>query len=162
MAVVTTTYLEIQDRQDFRPKYNADPALMIQETVVPLVPFYRFLYETVGREWQWTDRLAWSDAELYAWLAKPSTAVFVLYVSGTPAGYIELDQQGESTEIAYFGLIRQFFRRGYGKHLLSYGIRQGFDRGAKRVWVHTCTLDGPYALQTYQQVGFQIYDQVDD
>lgn len=29
--------------------------------------------------------------------------------------------------------------------------------GAKRVWVHTCSLDGPNALANYQARGFQLY-----
>jgi hypothetical protein len=31
--------------------------------------------------------------------------------------------------------------------------------GAQRVWVHTYSLDGPYALANYQARGFQIYKQ---
>ena len=30
--------------------------------------------------------------------------------------------------------------------------------GASRVWVHTCSLDGPTALANYQARGFRLYD----
>ena len=81
------------------------------------------------------------------------------YVSGTPTGYIELEAQADnSVEIAYFGIMRQFFGQHIGGHLLSVGIEQAWAMGAQRVWVHTCSLDGPYALANYQARGMQIYD----
>lgn len=156
-----TTYLEMREPAQFTPMYSADPALQIIESKVPLPSFYRFLYQAVGEKWRWRDRHEWTDDQLEAWLALPSTALYVLYVSGTPAGYIELDQQPTGTEIAYFGLIERFFERGYGKHLLNFGIQRAWDEGAKRVWVHTCNLDGPHALATYQRCGFQIYEVIE-
>jgi GNAT superfamily N-acetyltransferase len=47
--------------------------------------------------------------------------------------------------------------KGLGKHLLSYGIAQAWNNGAKRLWVHTCNLDGPYALNNYIKRGFSVY-----
>jgi hypothetical protein len=32
--------------------------------------------------------------------------------------------------------------------------------GARVVWVHTCSLDGPHALRNYQQRGFRIVSEV--
>jgi GNAT superfamily N-acetyltransferase len=153
------TYLEMTTPAEFHPAYSPDPILSITESVIPLVPFYRFLYNTVGAPWRWYDRRALSDEQLEAQLSKPNINLYVLYVSGTPAGYIELDRQTDgNTEVAYFGLIPQFFGRGYGKHLLSFGVQRAWDMGAKRVWVHTCNLDSPAALPTYQRCGFRIYD----
>lgn len=156
-----TTYLEMREPAQFTPTYSADPVLQIIESKVPLPAFYRFLYQAVGEKWRWRDRNEWTDDQLEAWLAMPSTSLYVLYISGTPAGYVELDQQPIGTEIAYFGLIERFFGRGYGKHLLSFGVQRAWDAGAKRVWVHTCNLDGPHALATYQRCGFQIYDVIE-
>jgi GNAT superfamily N-acetyltransferase len=158
-STLTITYLEMTNPGEFRPAYSSDPALNIMESVIPLVSFYRFLYNTVGAPWRWYDRRALSDEQLEAQLSQPHINVYVLYVSGTPAGYIELDRQPDnSTEVAYFGLIQKFFGRGYGKHLLSFGVQRAWDMGAKRVWVHTCNLDGPAAMPTYQACGFRIYD----
>lgn len=156
--MLVTTYLAMHNPSEFRPAYSNDPALQITESAVPLASFYRFLYGEVGRRWRWLDRNAWSDEQLEAWLAAPSISLWVLYVSGTPAGYIELDAQPDGTEIAYFGLIERFFGRGYGKHLLSFGVQRAWDDGASRVWLHTCNLDGPHALENYQKRGFTIYD----
>lgn len=159
---VTTTYLHMPSRAHFRPAFSDDPAVRVQETGEPLPAFYRFLYETVGRDYYWIDRLSWSDAELHAYLARPSVTLLVLYLRGTPAGYIELNSASDAvgTEIAYFGIMPAFHGRGLGKHLLSVGVQRAFDDGAERVWLHTCTLDGPYALANYQARGFIPYNTV--
>lgn len=157
---VTTTYLEIPSRADFRPAFAGSSDLLILQSHSPLPTFYRFLYDAVGRDYNWVDRYSWSDAQLHAHLAKPSITLMVLYVHGTPAGYVELDSASSEpgTEVAYFGLIPAFHGRGLGKHLLSVGVQRAFDDGAERVWVHTCSLDGPHALANYQARGFQIYN----
>lgn len=156
-----TTYLEMKSADTFQPHFSPDPALYIMQAQVASVGFYRFLYEAVGARWAWRDRLIWQDEALLNWLKRPTTSLYVLYVAGTPAGYIELDFGESGTEIAYFGLIEGFMGRGYGKHLLSYGSAQAWHLGAERVWVHTCNLDSPHALPTYQACGFQIYDRVE-
>ncbi|NTU83076.1 MAG: GNAT family N-acetyltransferase [Chloroflexales bacterium] len=159
VVIVTTTYLEIPDRAAFRPALRAEPCAQVIEAEEPLPDFYRFLYGTVGRAYSWTDRLSWSDERLYAHLARPGVTLLVLYVLGTPAGYIELDRDAHEpgTEVAYFGLFQAFHGRGLGKYLLSVGVARAFAEGAGRVWVHTCSLDGPHALANYQARGFAPY-----
>jgi len=164
-VTVTTTYLEIPAQAQFRPawaqwRHHAD--VQVQIAHEPLPAFYRFLYGTVGKDYYWRDRLSWSDEQLYTYLGQPSVTLMVLYVRGTPAGYVELNTASDEpgTEVAYFGLIRQFHGRGLGKYLLSVGIQQAYADGAKRVWVHTCTLDGPHALANYQARGFVPYRSV--
>ena len=157
---VTTTYLHIPGRDAFhRSPPPDDPDLLLLQAREPLPTFYRFLYGTVGHDYYWLDRLAWSDVRLRAHLARPEVTLLVLYVRGTPAGYIELDAAAAEpgTEIAYFGLIGSFLGRGLGRLLLSAGVQRAFDDGAGRVWVHTCSLDGPHALATYQGRGFVPY-----
>lgn len=153
-----TTYLEMTSRAEFRPAYSPDAAgtQIIRMGVVD-VAFYRFLYQAVGEIWRWRDRLVVPEEELQAALSHPGCTVDVLYVDGVPAGYVELLREGSDTEIAYFGLRPMFIGRGLGKHLLSCGIEQAWSMGAQRVWVHTCNLDGPHALENYQKRGFRIY-----
>jgi ribosomal protein S18 acetylase RimI-like enzyme len=175
-VTVTTTYLHLPSRGDFRPATLDDPDVAVVQSHLPLVAFYRFLYDVVGRAYHWVDRLGWPDAALVDYLARPTTTLLVLYLRGTPAGYIELDAApagperippsaaqaaggagGAGTEIAYFGIVPAFHGRGLGKHLLSLGVRRAFDDGAARVWLHTCTLDGPYALANYHARGFRAF-----
>lgn len=155
--VLITTYLEMREHAEFVPAYSSDPSLSIWPLANPSAALYRTLYRGVGHKIGWRDREVWSDADLEAWLAQPQIKLFVLHVGTELAGYVELDQQGGNVEIAYFGLFEPFQGRGYGKHLLSYGIQQAWGLGAKRVWVHTCNLDGPHALPNYQARGFKIY-----
>jgi GNAT superfamily N-acetyltransferase len=155
--VLITTYLEMMDAADFRREFTEKPHLQIIRLERPDVAFYRFLYGEVGRIWRWRDRLIMSDDELRQAISLPEVTIHVLYVQGAPAGYVELRQQVDSTEIAYFGLRPEYMGMGLGKHLLSYGIQQGWEEGANRLWVHTCNLDGPYALDNYIKRGFSIY-----
>lgn len=162
VVTVTTTYLHIPSRAHFRPVFVEAPDIQIIEAHNASAAFYRFLYGSVGRDYHWIDRFAWSDEQIEAHLARPTTSLLVLYVRGVPAGYVELDAASSEpgTEVAYFGLIDAFHGRGLGKHLLSAGVQRAFDDGAARVWVHTCTLDGKHALANYQARGFMPYNSV--
>jgi GNAT superfamily N-acetyltransferase len=81
----------------------------------------------------------------------------VAYASGTPAGYFELERQHDAAvELAYFGLLPRFIGQGIGGHLPTAAITRAWEMGARRVWVHTCTLDHPQALSNYQARGFRI------
>lgn len=156
-TTLITTYLEMTSREQATGQFvpRADATIEVMDT--PDVGFYRFLYQSVGEKWFWRDRLQLSRGELHAILAQPTTRVYVLYVAGAPAGYVELCKSGDSVEIAYFGLREEYHGRGLGKHLLTYGIEQAWEMGARRVWLHTCNLDGPHALRNYQKRGFQVY-----
>ena len=155
--MLVTTYLHMTDRSQFHPAFNDDDTLMILTMTRPDVRYYRFLYMSVGEQWRWRDRLIMPERELAAILASPKTSVHVLYTQGNPAGYVELSRTNDETEIAYFGLFPTYIGQGLGKHLLSHGIQRAWDEGARRVWVHTCNLDGPHALSNYVKRGFSIY-----
>ena len=149
--------------EDFAPAFIQAPDIEIVPMEMPDLGFYKFLYQSVGEEWAWRDRLQMSNSELRGILASPNTQVHVMYVGGSPAGYVELYRHEDgSVEVAYFGLRRSYMGRGLGKHLLSYGVARAWDMGAKRVWLHTCNLDGPHALSNYQKRGFRIYDVIEE
>ena len=97
---------------------------------MPDLAFYKFLYQSVGEEWAWRDRLQMSNVELRQILTSSRTQVHVMYVSGLPGGYVELYRHDDdSVEIVYFGLRRDYMGRGLGKHLLSYGIARAWEMG---------------------------------
>ncbi len=157
---VTTTYLEIPEPGRFRPACVARPHREVGAEA-PSVAVYRVLYDAVGRAYRWVERLAWSDAELADHLARPAVTVLVPYLGSDPVGFVELDRgphpDEPGTQIAYFGLVPRAHGHGLGKHLLSAGVARAFADGAERVWVHTCTLDGPHALANYLARGFARY-----
>lgn len=156
---VTTYYLEMTDRQQLRPKPTDKPNFVIEAAQIPLPELNRFFYITVGKDWFWTDRLGWTVKQWAAWVERPELKTWLGYLSGTPAGYFELEAQpGGNIEVAYFGLLPRFTGLGLGGAFLTRAIEQAWAWGAARVWVHTCTLDHPSALANYQARGFRIYD----
>ena len=154
------TYLEMnsQPPPPARPQRGEKLALMRAER--PTVSFYRYLYDTVGAPWMWHERRRLSDEALAAIVRDPLVEVYVLYVAGVPAGFIELDRRvsGE-VEVAYFGLVPEFIGRGLGGYLLAWGVSKAWRRGVNRVWVHTCNFDHPRAIAVYQRAGFTPYKQ---
>ena len=133
--------------------------LQIVESEIKQFQFNRFLYQLVGEAWQWTDKLSWSDEQWTAYAENDNLRTWVAYLRGSPAGYYELQQQdGGDLEIAYFGLAHKFIGQGFGGYLLSQAIKSAWEwRGTKRVWVHTCSLDHPSALQNYKARGMEVY-----
>jgi GNAT superfamily N-acetyltransferase len=157
---VTTWYLEMLDRRQLRPVPPGDYELRIEQVQIPTPEFSRFLYTSVGGDWYWCDRLSWSYDRWLEYLVQPTVQTWVAYISGTPAGYVELQTQPQGdVEIAYFGILKQFIGKRLGGHLLSVGVEKAWEMNATRVWVHTCSLDGPHALANYQSRGFQLYHQ---
>jgi ribosomal protein S18 acetylase RimI-like enzyme len=156
---ITATYLELASVEAFRPAFLDDPDVSVIEAREPLAAFYRFLYVAVGDDYTWVDRLSWTNESLETHLARPAVTLLVLYVRGTPAGYIELDQVSSEpgTEVRYFGIIPAFHGLGYGKHLLSAGVERAFRDGATRVWLSTRSSDGPHAIANYVARGFVPY-----
>ncbi len=160
-TAVRTTYLEITDPGAIVPARAPATPAVIDRLASPAPEFVRFLYTAIGGDWHWRDRLPWSWTRWNEWLARPGIETWLLTVDGGPAGWFELDAtRPPDVEIGYFGLLPAFIGRGLGGWLLEAALRRGLALGS-RVWVHTCTLDGPAALAHYQARGLVPY-QVDD
>lgn len=158
MALVERTYLEMTSPDALRAADAPAPDVRIEQATACTPSFYRYLYAEVGRDYRWTDRLAWTDDQVREHLGTPGISVHVAYVGGTPAGYFELTRHGDgSCELSYFGLLPEFQGRGLGKLLLTRATQEAWAAGPTRVWLHTCTLDGPAALPNYIARGFVPY-----
>lgn len=160
---VTVVYLEMTKAAPDAPNPPPlVPKLALLKLDKPTTGFYRYLYDAVGRRWHWVDRNRLSDVALGQIICDPKVEIWVPYVGGVPAGYVELDRREDGGElkpvnIAYFGLVPEFFSRGLGTWLLRSGIRQAFSYGTRRLTVNTCNLDHPAALPLYQKLGFRPY-----
>lgn len=156
--MVRTTHLEITSIDRWVRRAREGTGLDVRECVVKQPRFNRFLYEYVGADWQWTERLAWSAQRWHDYAVNGNLRTFVAYQQGSIAGYYELQQQeGGSVEIRIFGLTPEFIGQGLGGPLLDSAIESAFAWGARRVWVHTCTDDHPNAMKNYQKSGLQIF-----
>lgn len=153
---VTRTYLELTALEELRPFALEAPDLTLERVADREPALYRHLYLAVGGPYDWVDRAAWSDQEILAHLSQACVSVWVLSRGPAPVGYFELAAgPAPAVEIAYFGLFPDQFGRGLGKHLLTLAVERAFALGARRVWLHTCTLDHPAALPNYLARGFR-------
>ena len=157
---ITTYYLELGSIEELRPSRTEVPDLEIREARVACPELGRFLYTVVGRAWSWTDRLSWPYSKWLAYLERPEVETWIAYLDGVIAGYVELERQPEeSVEIVCFGLLRQFMGMGIGGFFLSDTVERAFRNGAQRVWLHTCSLDSPQAMENYRARGFKLFNE---
>lgn len=154
---IKTYSLEMHSSDALQPSEAAIAGLEIRQVGVASPEFNRFLYETVGKQWFWVDRLVWTAREWNQWVDRDDLETWVAWVHGAPAGYFELERQSGDVEIAFFGLLPRFIGRGLGGRLLTEAIRRAWAIGASRVWVHTCTLDHPNAQANYEARGLKVY-----
>jgi ribosomal protein S18 acetylase RimI-like enzyme len=158
MDSVTITYLEMKSADQLRPKCVNDPRFRVMEASVKQWELNRFLYELVGRDWNWRDKLPWSESQWRSYVESDDLRTFVAYYDGSPAGYYELRTTGGEIEIAYFGLSPKFIGQGFGGALLTNAIEEAWRMHPSRVWLHTCTLDHPSALKNYLARGMTVYN----
>lgn len=134
--------------------------LTVVQTQSPTVPYYRSLYNAVGKDFHWLSRRKMSDEALAAILDDQRNELHVLHVDGAPAGFAELDRrQLNEIELVQFGLMTDFIGQGLGKWFLQWAIDKAWTYQPTRFWLHTCTLDHPAALPNYLKAGFTLFKQ---
>lgn len=127
----------------------------------PDLDWYRDLYRRIGADWLWSSRLSLSDAELAEILHDPAVEVRAVIADGRAEGLLELDFREEGQcELAFFGLTRTMIGRGAGRWLMNHAIETAWSRPISRLWVHTCSLDSPQALDFYVRSGFVPYERM--
>jgi GNAT superfamily N-acetyltransferase len=151
---VTITYLELGESEPIHPPSTpAPPGFATRIVHDPTVN--ADLYKRVGADYAWTDRLRWSDVRWARWAEQVETHVVEL--DGRTAGYFEVELDSPSSaKIAIFGLLGEFHGRGLGGHALTAALTRGLAL-RPRVWLTTCTLDGPYALANYRARGMRAF-----
>jgi GNAT superfamily N-acetyltransferase len=128
----------------------------------PPVHFYRYLYDTIGRDYFWVDRKKVDDKQLASIIQDPLVELYVLHVDGNPAGMAELDfRRHDIGQLAYFGLLPEFIGRGLGMFFLHQADLLAWSKPIDKLLVNTCTLDHPRALPMYQRAGYVPYARED-
>lgn len=153
VATIVTT-LEMMRRPPLRPMPEAMLRLVRWER--PDAEKYRILFRRVGAPWLWFSRLVMDDATLLRIVHDPAVQVFAAVDrSGIEVGMLELDfRQPDACELSYFALVPELAGRGLGRWLMAEAMARAWAPGVTRVWVHTCTLDHPSALNFYRAQGF--------
>jgi GNAT superfamily N-acetyltransferase len=155
---VTTWYLEMTSPEDLRPAESPNPNLEMLRLDPPNPQINRQMYADIGGEFEWTDRRDWNDVAWHRYVHRPEIETWIGLLRGQPVGFAELERQGTDVELVSFGLLAPFRGRRLGGAMLTAVIRRAWELGAERVWVHTCSLDSPAALPSYQRRGFRHYD----
>tara|TARA_B100000579_G_scaffold354832_1_gene309981 strand:+ start:260 stop:769 length:510 start_codon:yes stop_codon:yes gene_type:complete len=155
---VKRTYLEIKSIKDLKIVEKPNDNCSLVQVDPPDIQLNKFLYKHIGKKYRWIDRLHWDQKKWSDYLNKPNIKTFVLKEKENLIGFFEqIIENNYNFEIAYFGILEEYFGKKYGKYLLSEAIKNSFFQNAQRVWVHTCSLDHKNALSNYQARGMKIF-----
>jgi GNAT superfamily N-acetyltransferase len=153
-AVVTA--LEMRARPALRSEPTGDWTLRDHRPPDP--DWFRDLYSRVGNDWLWWSRLSLDDAGLMAIVGHPDVEVRSLEAGSRSEGLLELDfREAGECELSFFGLSPALVGHGAGRWLMNRALELAWARPIQRLWVHTCTLDHPDALEFYIRSGFTPY-----
>ena len=153
-------FLEINSIQDLLGALPPNETCKISLIDPPDFQLNKFFYKQIGKSYHWIDRLVWTDKNWIEYISNTNLLTFVLKNKEEIAGFFELIHHRDKLEIeiAYFGLLKEFFGKKLGGFMLSEAIKKSFTFNIKRVWVHTCSLDHPHALKNYLSRGMSIYN----
>jgi len=130
----------------------------LRRVAKPDLTWYRELYRRIGEPWLWFSRLRLSDDELRAVIHHDAVDVFALSYNEVDDGLLEFDRRHmPDIELSFFGLSPALIGKGAGRALLHYGLAEEWRHRPQRIWLHTCTLDHPRALEFYCKMGFVPY-----
>ncbi len=150
------TYLEMRQRPGGTQAANT--ALSLIRLSSTDTARYLALFRLIGAPWLWYSRLQAGAGAAAAVLADERVEAYAVQQSGETIGLLELDFRRQSeAEIAFFGLVERARGRGLGQALMQATLARAWARPLDRLFVHTCTLDHPAALQFYRSAGFVAY-----
>ena len=149
-------YLEINTINDLKTKPISSDRFSLKEANKDNFDLNKFFYKQIGKRHQWVDRLIWQDNDWLKYISNENLRTYILKKENDLVGYFELIFNNNDCEIAYFGILEEFIGKGYGGFLLSEALKIGFKR-ANRIWVHTCSLDHPNAIENYKSRGMKIF-----
>ena len=152
-------YLEIKNQKDFKEVVKPSDNYSVKMADPKDFQLNKFFYKKIGKNLQWVDRLIWTDLNWINHVSNENLFTYILKDNDEIAGYFEilLSQNNKEAEIAYFGILEEYFGKKLGGYLLSEAIKQSFKMKSLRVWVHTCSLDHKYALGNYLSRGMKLF-----
>jgi ribosomal protein S18 acetylase RimI-like enzyme len=156
---VDRSFLEINSIEKLNRSKSPGPNFKINQVDPPDFQLNKFFYKQIGKKYRWIDRLAWGDKKWIEYVENPRVKTFVLKENNNLVGFYETvrDFDSDHSEIAYFGILEEYFGKKCGGYLLSEAIKKLFEDGISRVWLHTCSLDHKNAIKNYLARGMQIF-----
>ena len=156
---VKRNYLEIRSINELVEENKPNENVILEKVDPPDFQLNKFFYKEIGKNHRWTDRLSWNDKKWINYINNSSVVTYILKNKEDLVGYFEQNFNNEKLEceIAYFGILEEYFGKKLGGYLLSEAIKKSFEKNSKRVWVHTCSLDHKHALSNYISRGMKIF-----
>ncbi|WP_415320813.1 GNAT family N-acetyltransferase [Candidatus Pelagibacter sp. Uisw_092] len=153
------SYLEIRSPSELKEVKKPSKDCVVQLADSKDFQLNKFFYKNIGKNCQWIDRLTWTDLNWIDYISNDQLFTYILKDKNEIAGYFELlfKKQINEVEIAYFGVLDEYFGRKLGGYLLSEAIKNSFTMGCDRVWAHTCSLDHKNALKNYLARGMKVF-----
>ena len=153
----TVSYLEMDEPPELVFKEEALPNTLLIKAKNPPVNYFLNLYERVGEDYEWTDKLFCKRDDVEKFLFDGSVEFFTFLIDGWTAGFFILDRRKTNIcELAYFGLVPDAVGRGYGTHLLKLALKMSWGCcETNKVIVNTNSLDHPRAILLYEKMGFK-------
>ena len=160
MQKIIRNFLEINSLNDLVEKKKPIGTEKINLKLTTDFQSNKFLYKQIGKKFNWTDRILWSDQDWIKYINKSNLFTYILKVSGNIVGFFELiyHEDKSEIEIAYLGLLAEYTGKKLGGYLLSEAIKISWKFKINRIWVHTCSLDHKNALNNYLSRGMKIFD----
>ena len=159
MIEIYRSYLEIKKLDDLNETSRPNKNCKIELVNPSNFQLNKFFYKQIGKKHRWIDRLSWNEQVWRNYIDNSRVSTYVIKEKSDLAGYFEqiYNEQNNEYEIAYFGILEEFRSKKYGSYLLSNAIKSKLKDGAKRVWVHTCSLDHENALKNYLARGMKVF-----
>ena len=160
MERIVRNYLEIKSINQLSEIKKPGDNYSLNQVLSNDFQLNKFFYKQIGKNYQWFDRLVWTDKNWIEYVSNPNLFTFVLKNNEEISGFFDLiyHKNRSETEIAYFGLLKEYFGKKLGGYMLSEAIKKSFSFNIKRVWVHTCSLDHKNAIKNYLSRGMKIYN----
>ena len=152
-------FLELKSFEDFKEVKKPSQDYSVELISPKDFLLNKFFYKNIGKNYHWVDRLIWTDLDWIKYISNEKLFTYILKDKNDIAGYFELlfNKETKEAEIAYFGILEEYFGKKLGGYLLSEAIKFSINLGCIRVWVHTCSLDHKNALHNYQSRGMKIF-----
>ena len=159
MIEIFRQYLEIKSLNELNDVKKPDENCKIEILENPDFQLNKFFYKQIGKKYFWKDRLEWSNKNWIDYVSNKKISTYVLKDNEDIVGYFELIFHNikEEAEIAYFGILEDYFGKKLGGYLLSQAIKKAFQLNINRLWLHTCSLDHKNALKNYLSRGMAIF-----
>ncbi len=152
-------YLEIKSPEELKEVKKLSENYSVDLVKPQHFQLNKFFYKNIGKKYKWSDRLVWTDKNWINYVSDKRLFTYILKNKEDLVGYFELIfyKGMRETEIAYFGILEEYFGKKLGGYLLSEAIKKSFSLGSLRLWVHTCSLDHKNALKNYLARGMKVF-----